>query len=61
MPKYVIDLSCGHQRRFTLRKKPRFLVPSEGAWSLCWCEPCQRNQKVHDVRTAGGSAADSQV
>lgn len=55
MPRYVIDLACGHQRQFTYRKPPPFLEPSETAWSLSWCSTCGRSQKVLDLRRSDGS------
>ena len=57
MPKYVLDLACGHRRIETLRKKPPFLEPSETAWSLSWCLVCERSQKVTDVRQFDGRDA----
>lgn len=56
MPRYIIDLACGHQRPFTYRKKPPFLEPTETAWSLSWCERCQSSQKVLDVLLNDGDA-----
>jgi hypothetical protein len=55
VPRYVLDLACGHQRRFTYRKKPPFLEPTETAWSLAWCSDCHTQQKVTDVRQTDGS------
>lgn len=55
MPKYILDLACGHQRPFTYRKKPPYLVPTETAWSLSWCSTCGRSQKVLDLRQLDGS------
>lgn len=58
MPRYVLDLACGHKRPFTYRKKPPFLEPSETSWSLSWCMACNGSQKVLDVRLNDGQACE---
>ena len=59
MPKYVMDLACGHRRLETSRKMPRFFEPSETGRTVTWCLVCQHSQTVLDVRQFDGSGCDA--
>ena len=59
MPRYVIDLACGHHRHCTYKKPPPFLVPTETAWTLSWCPVCDHTEKVLDVRLTDGRIGDA--